>query len=366
MEKTKRSLNICYLSDAPTIHTQRWVQEFARRGHRVSVISFRPYEIEGVNVINIDQWKFAVGLEYVFLAPRVRQIIKELHVDILHAHYCTSYGFVGAASGIHPFVVTAWGSDVLISPEKSILYRMLVRWVFDRADLVTSMAEHMTIHLLQRKYVKPDKLITLPFGVDTNQFHPGHMENVHNGSPYLVLSTRRLDSVCDISTFIQAIPLVLKVVPQARFVVASEGPLRQELEVLATRLNIGNQISFAGWIPQEELPRLLAKSDIMVSTAYSDGNNVSLNEAMACGAFPIATDIPANREWLESGKNGLLFPPGDWNALAENIINALHKPELRREAAKSNWEIVKSRASWSASMTRMEQQYHRLFNLSKV
>jgi glycosyltransferase involved in cell wall biosynthesis len=83
---------------------------------------------------------------------------------------------------------------------------------------------------------------------------------------------------------------------------------------------------------------------------------------MACGAFPIVTDIPANREWVNSGENGILFNSRDWNSLADAIVRALHDPGLRNRAAKMNWEIVQQRASWQNNMTMMEQQYIRLCN----
>lgn len=360
MENNGKKIHICYLSDAPTIHTQRWAQAFARRGHKVSVISFRPYEIEGVDVIQVGGVRSLTAVNYLIQAPRIRQIINELHVDILHAHYCTSYGFIGAFSNKHPLVVTAWGSDILVSPEESILYRLLIRWVFNRADLVTSMADHMTKHILRRKYVDSEKIITIPFGIDINEFNPSYRQNINDRSGLLVLSTRRLDRICDIPTFIKAVPIVLKKVPEAKFIVASDGPLRQELEAMVTEFNLSKSLTFTGWIPQKDLPRLLADSDIVVSTAISDGNNVSLNEAMACGAFPIATDIPANREWLNHKENGLLFSPGDSTSLAKNIICALQNPELRNKAAQINWEIVQKRASWQSIVKIMEQHYFRL------
>jgi len=287
-------------------------------------------------------------------------MINDLNVDILHAHYCTSYGFIGAFSNKHPLVVTAWGSDILVSPAESILYRYLVRWVFNRADMVTSMADHMTRHMLLRKYVDPKKVITIPFGVDTNEFNPSYKPKVRDRSGFLVLSTRRLDRICDVSTLIKAAPIVLKKVPETKFIVASDGPLREELEAMVAQGNLSESLTFAGWIPQNDLPQLLTSSDIVVSTAISDGNNVSLNEAMACGAFPIATDIPANREWLVDGENGLLFPPGNAEALAEKIVSALQNHKLRISAAHLNWEIIQKRASWLFYVEKMEQHYYHL------
>ena len=189
--RVSNSWHLCYLADAADIHTQRWAWHFAERGHRVTVISLNPFDLEGVNVVYIKPATRWPRLNYIVSALTVRRLIRQLQPDILHAHYATGHGLLGAIAGLHPFVVTAWGTDILISPEESFVYRRLVHWVLERADLVTSMARHMTTHLVERRYVAPDKVITLPFGVDTRQFHPGHRRRPHDGSPFLVVSTRR-------------------------------------------------------------------------------------------------------------------------------------------------------------------------------
>ena len=108
------------------------------------------------------------------------------------------------------------------------------------------------------------------------------------------------------------------------------------------------------------LTELLGAADIFVSTSVSDGNNISLNEAMACGAFPVVSDIAANREWIKDGQNGLIFPVGDFSGLAERIVLAASKPEWRRTAAEMNGEIVEVRGSWQKNMMIMEKSYESL------
>lgn len=291
---------------------------------------------------------------------RVRQIVREINPDILHAHYVTSYGLAGACAKWRPFIATAWGSDVLIEPERSWMYRQIVRFALRRADLITSMAPHMTELLIRRGYANPEKIITLPFGVDTDLFNPAQRTRSHGNKSCLVVSTRRLDTGLDVDTFIRAIPMVIRSHPYTHFVITSDGPLRESFKKLAEDLKIANRVDFLGEISHQEMPILLGKADIFVSTSPSDGNNVSLNEAMACGAFPIATDISANRAWINPGKNGLLFPCKDADNLAAAIVEALQKPEWRQSVMAENWSIVRTKASWSNSMVEMERHYRRL------
>jgi glycosyltransferase involved in cell wall biosynthesis len=353
-------LKICYLANAESIHTKRWARHFSALGHQVTVISFHSGEIEGAEVIELPRIISDRRLNVLLNIFKVRRLVDDIRPDILHAHYVTSYGLVGALTGKHPYVATAWGTDVLIEPEKSWVYRQIVRFALRRADLITSMAPHMTAHLVTRRYAPADKIITLPFGVDTDIFNPNRRTRQHENQPAIVVSTRRPDYGMDVDTFVKAIPLVLKAFDNIRFIITGEGPLRQSMEQLAGELGVLDHIEFRGEISHREMPGLLGMADVFVSTSPSDGNNVSLNEAMACGAFPIATDIPANRTWIEPGKNGLLYLCREVDQLADRIIEALRRPDWRQAVMTGNWEIIRTRACWSHSMAEMESQYHRL------
>jgi len=353
-------MKICYLANAASIHTQRWAKHFSNRGFEVTVVSFQPGEIEGIKVIQLPFNPSWSRMNVLLNLGRVRPLVHKIAPDILHAHYVTSYGLAGALAGRHPLVITAWGSDVLVMSEESWIYRQMVRFTLRRADLVTSMADHMTELLLHRRYALPDRIVTLPFGVDTSVFNLDRRTNKHGDRTPLVVSTRRLDHGLDVHLFIQAIPQVLKRCSDVHFVATGDGPLRPQIEKLARDFGISDRIDFRGEVSHHELPRLLERADVFVSTSRSDGNNVSLNEAMACGAFPIATDIPANRAWIKHGHNGLLFPRQDGNLLAERIIEALQKPGWREAVIAQNWGIICKKASWSKNMFEMEHHYFRL------
>ena len=352
-------MKVCYLSAAWSVHTHRWARHFARRGYEVTVVSFHPGSLdwEGIQVFELPTPFSRSQANILLNLSKARRLVQEIDPDILHAHVVTSYGLAGALAGRHPFVVTAWGSDVLVQAEESWVYRQIVRFVLKRADLITSMADHMTRHLIERGYAAASKIVTLPFGVDIDVFNLRKRTRRHGDGLPLVVSTRRLDHGLDVHLFIQAIPQVLECYPDAHFVVAGDGPLRPQLERLATDLGIAKRVEFRGQIPHEEMSGLLGQADVFVSTSRSDGNNVSLNEAMACGAFPVATDIPANRAWIEPGQNGLLLPCLDADGLAQKIIEALRQPDWRQATMAQNWEIIRTQASWTHKMAKMENLY---------
>lgn len=355
-------MKICYLANAASIHTQRWAEYFASVGYQVVVVSLVPGNIKNVQVIHVPLFSRQRHLNILLSVPKIKRIIHDIKPDILHAHYITSYGFAAAITKFRPLVLSAWGSDVLVMPEKSVIYRHMVRYIMRRADLVTSIAEHMTNLILERNYVTAEKIRTFPFGVDTDVFNPTINRRKDPSSPPVIVSNRRLDTGLDVDVLIQAIPAVLAAHPAARFIIAGDGPLRVDLERLSERLNLSESVTFIGAVGHSDMPGFLSGSDIFISTSRTDGNNISLNEAMACGAFPIATNIDANRQWIDDGKNGLLFDVKDHKALSQKIIEAIESPEWRKSIIQDNFDIIQSRASWQNEMRKMQKLYEYTIN----
>src|ERR1700679_2792829 len=98
-------MNICYLANAASIHTQRWALHFSKRGHNVTVLSLTSANIPGVTVRWIGPDANARGpIAYLLCLPRLRRALRELKPDILHAHYAGGYGLTAALTGFHPVV----------------------------------------------------------------------------------------------------------------------------------------------------------------------------------------------------------------------------------------------------------------------
>ena len=119
----------------------------------------------------------------------------------------------------------------------------------------------------------------------------------------VVISTRRFGAIHDVETFIKAIPLVLKRISDAKFVIIGEGEQKDYLIGLAKSLNIFDATRFIGWIPHDELPKYLSSSDVYVSTSLSDeGISISTQEAMACKLAAVITDVADNKRWIKAKK----------------------------------------------------------------
>ena len=130
-------MRLCFISNPNSIHTQRWVHYFAGRGHEVHLIGDKPPAAApppGIHFYDLTSQTNARKLRYLLWSQQVRRLMQTIQPDVLHAHQVASAGWLGAAAGWHPFLVTSWGSDLLVGPRRSWVQRQLARWVLRQAD----------------------------------------------------------------------------------------------------------------------------------------------------------------------------------------------------------------------------------------
>lgn len=354
-------LRIAVLADSESIHTRRWCQHFSKVGFEVYLLSFKRAEMEGVQCHFIDAGNIKVaGGNWRFLmkGSAIRSVLNTIKPDVLHALYATSYGLAGALTGFHPYVVTPLGTDVLISPKQSFIYRFVLRYVFRKADLVTSMAPHMTEAMLQLGLLK-EKLSDVVLGINTEVFNRNEQQLPKD--VFVISSIRNLEPVYNIPHFLRAIALVKSSITNLKVNVVGQGSLKDELMSLCRELQIEDVVQFHGKIPQSEIVKLLNRSHIAVTVSLSDGNALSLLESMACGVYPIASDIPANRQWLKEGLNGSLVKINDVEGLAEKIQYVhQHYYDLIGKVTEVSDKIIAEKGTWQVNMAKMASIYKNL------
>ena len=279
--------------------------------------------------------------------------------QIIHAHWAIPTGLIGAVIGMllrRPLFVTLHGSDLRMATHSSFL-RAVFLWVCKKARHLTCVSEEMR-RGLENMGVGSNRIVVSPMGVDDVFFDIGKKRGGRKGNQsFTVLSNRNLQSIYNVSHLIRAIPSVLRAVPNARFLIAGDGLERERLRQEVDRLGIAASVTFLGKIPHEDMPSLLEKTDVYVSTSLSDGASVSLLEAMASGAFPVVTDIAANKEWIADGTNGFLVPIDDETSLAHKIIQSLRNEGLMEQARQRNWEVVREKAYLKHHMEHLRAIY---------
>jgi glycosyltransferase involved in cell wall biosynthesis len=366
-------LRLCYLADAPYIHTRRWVRHFVDRGWEVHVVSFRPAEIEGARVHYVSGCEWLGKLRYLLRIPRVRRLVRGLRPDLLHALHLTSYGFLSVFCDVRPTLVSVWGTDVLEAPRLTPLHYLITRYALRRADHIT--ATGLRLAEATARYAPAGKPVTVvPYGVDLRDFRPrasafarGESAFGGRGGPALggrqerpevvIGAVARLSKEKGLHYLVEAFAVVAGRHPQARLVLAGQGPERHRLERLAARLGLGERVRFLGEVPHEQVPGVLQQLDIFAMPSTYEGFGVAALEAEAMELPVVASRVHGIPDVVVDGETGLLVPPRDRQALAAALDRLASDGDLRRRLGQAGRAFVAEHYSWEENTAQMEALY---------
>jgi glycosyltransferase involved in cell wall biosynthesis len=375
-------LRLCYVATPYSIHTQRWIRYFADHGHQVSLIGVSPERRTiplgmppNVRFFDLMEQMDVRKLRFLAWTLAARRIVRTVRPDVLHAHHVAGAGWVGAGAGYHPFVVTAWGSDLLVGPQQSLVQRQLARWVLRRADYVTCVSDDLAqaAHALG---ANPQRLKVMPWGVNTDTYCPtseSERESIRTrlglASGPTVLSLRRMGRIYNSLDIARAIPRVLEQVPTTQFVIRTwrcDPELFSQFQAIVQEQNVGNAVHYVSDLPDEgAIAELYQVADVVVSVPSSDGMPSSVFEALSCGAVPVLSDTASLHEWIEHEKEGVYVPIGDVAAIAEAIVRLLRDHRLRSNLQANGFRLIRERVDSKVWMRHNEELYEQLLKASQ-
>lgn len=236
-------MKLLLLSDPNSVHTIKWAKSLAQKNIDIIIFGLGNYTVDNYN--NIENIQVEVlnqfitreegsfsKLTYLKALPKVRSIIKEFKPDIVHAHYATSYGLLGALSGFSPFILSVWGGDVFSFPHKSFFHKNLLKYNLKRADKILSTSYVMATET--KSYTHKDIEVT-PFGVDMEQFKPMEVKSLFDKDDIVIGTVKTLEEKYGIEYLIRAFKIVSskhKNLP-LKLLIVGGGSLDSELKNLA-------------------------------------------------------------------------------------------------------------------------------------
>lgn len=349
-------MKICYIANAASMHTEKWVKHFVDLGHEVHVISHKEAQIDGAYVHHIN---YSLK-NFLTKKNEVHKMIKSINPDILHAHQANTCGLYAVTMKGYKSVVSAWGSDILLAPEQSFLMKKIVKYVIKKAEFITSDA-----HFMSKKIVElggdENKIYTFPMGIEDNLLNFKREIEI-NSKAINIISNRRLEKIYNIDIIIEGFARALKYNNNLFLTIAADGVEGDNLKKIVKDLKVENNIKFTGRYNSKDIGKMLFKNDVFISIPYSDSTSVSLLESLCCGVFPIVSDLPANREWVKHGENGLILKETSAKAVEEAILWCLSNKEIMREASSKNVQLIKEKALWKNNVKIVENIYKKIEN----
>jgi len=366
-------MKILMLADPYEPHTIKWVDAITGRGLQVILFSFvsgNPQLYRHRQQVTFYDCGLSQALvtrsdahwsklRYLRALPRLKKLIRKHQPHIMHAHYASGYGFIGALTGFQPFVISAWGSDVLYFPGISRMHKGLIRFVLGRAQKVCSTSNYMIPAIEALGGISPE---VIPFGVDTDQFYrekqPVSREEVVLGS------IKNLKPEYSIHTILQVYQRVRQMLPQhnIKLKLVGGGSERGRLEQMALSLGIADEVDFMGHQPYQGIARYHNMLDIYINLSALESFGVSVLEASSCERPVVASDTGGLREVVRHGNTGYLTEPGNVEQAAQAVRRLIVDPELRHQMGVNGRRWVKEKYSLSKSVDKMLSLYDQLVN----
>jgi glycosyltransferase involved in cell wall biosynthesis len=358
-------MRIFILSDAGSIHTKRWVTSLAQNEITIFLFSIHPeltgyYEkIQNVYVYscnvgsnentNFSKWR------YVKVLNRLKRTIRKFQPDILHAHYASSYGLLGALTGFHPYIISVWGSDVYDFPQMSMFHSFILKYNLSKADRILSTSYMMAKET--QKYTTQLISIT-PFGVDINLFKKEEIK-YNNDCEFIVGNVKTLSPKYGIDVLINAFKIVLDSNPdrKIRLDIIGDGRDKEKLKQLTIDLGISDKIFFRGEIDNHLLPQWYNQFSVSVSVSDSESFGVVAVEAMACECPVVVSDADGFTEVVKDGKTGFIVPKRDIQTTAKAIQKFIDDPTLRGKMGANGRKRVLELYNWNENVKTMIDIY---------
>jgi len=260
-----------------------------------------------------------------FRAIRTYQtILEEEKPDIIHIQQISTYSFLLLRAlkrtKLHILVVlTTWGSDILVLPKRGWIFKKMVQYVLNHCDAYTTDA-HFVAEKMQELARKPLHTCIANFGIN--------IVDIPQKKEKIIYSNRLHEPLYRIDKIISAFHFFVSQHPDWKLVIGATGSETESLKEMVRHLHLDEWITFIGWVDPVRNSTMYAKSTIWISLPKSDATSISLLEAMSFGCLPIVIDLPANREWIKDGENGIIVQDIESNffedALALSIENVAH------------------------------------------
>lgn len=326
-------------SDGKSPHTLKWIKELTKY-YDLYLVSMNGYSDEvleyidsnKIYVLNTSANEKGGNYKLILKYFSFQKVVKEIKPKFVNAHYLSSYGLLAALikrKNNFILIQSTWGTDILVTPKKNILFHYMSKYSLLKADIVTSDSYYMSDII--NNIFKVSKILTFPFGLERALLNSSIVKN-----NLLIFSNRGLSEVYNINQIIIWFSQLTNKALQ--LVIANDGNKRKELITLSKELNVNDRVQFVGFLNAKEQATYYKDAKYYISIPSSDSTAVSLLEAMNNGCYPIVSNLPANREWIIDEFNGSFFH--------ENMS----LPKFEQNIIQVNQQIIHKKAIFATSI----------------
>ncbi len=355
---------VLYFTRDYSPHDHRFLAALANTDHQIYYLPLEgqtnrsedrplPYGIESLTLPG--RRKTARLADYPRLRSDLKRVIREIKPDLVHAGPIQSCAFLTALAGYRPLVSMSWGYDLLKDACSSRLQGWITRFTLSRTAVMVGDCLAVRDSAIQFG-MAADRIVIFPWGVDLRTFRPAGPGRAEDGE-FILLSTRNWEPLYGVDILAKAFVKASHKRKGLRLILLGSGSQASVLRSIFLEGGVSENVDFRGPVPQADLPRYYQMADLYVSASHVDGSSVSLMEALASGKPSIVTDLPGNREWVQPGVQGWLFPDGDVESLAEAIVMAFDRRGELKGMGRAARDLAEQKANWEINFPKLLQAY---------
>jgi glycosyltransferase involved in cell wall biosynthesis len=282
------------------------------------------------------------------------RFIQDHDIDVVQTHLLGDLDFLaltlrygtnlrGVLWTIHNVDFLPISSEPWVSKLKRLVDRLLYRLLANKVDGFIAVSDEVCKAVMEQIGPIHDRVVTISNGVDVKRFErPGNKPLLCaqlgiDPNSRLITTVGRLTVQKGHSHLIEAAKTIVPCCPDAHFLLIGKGELQEELQCQIQEAEVAGSFHFLG--SRDDVPDLLAATDLFVLPSLWEGLSIALLEAMAAGKPIVATAVSGTTQSMIHGETGLVIPPRDSKALADAILWMLSEPERARamgQAAKQH------------------------------
>jgi glycosyltransferase involved in cell wall biosynthesis len=355
-------MRACVISEAKSIHTQRWMGSLAQEGCDIHLISSSKAEITGITLYHYPIYS-PNPWQQVRNVRSIRGLIRTLKPDVVHLFGLFSVSSLGAMWAIRDLenlVISVWGSDVKpAGAGETYRERLIKRYLLNQGDHLVSVSEYLA-HEVERYLKRSREIEVIPWGVDTDMFRP--IQRRANSGVVTVGFAKRLHPLSGPDILLKAFRYARdRCKRELSLKIAGSGPMEDRLKQEAARLGLAESIEWKGWVGTPEGLRDFYHSvDMFVMPSRRESFGVSAVEASATGLPVISSRFGGIPEIVVHGETGLLVDPDDIHGFGEAIVTLGENGDLRRKMGAKARARAEERFDWMKSVRDMLTIYRKV------
>lgn len=366
-------MKVLILANPVSSHTIKWVNSLSDSGIEIFLFGLNGYDKSMFNKdVKIEIFDISSKLKsnkdgsfskiiYLTALKRIKDFVKKVRPDILHAHYVSSYGLLGALAGYHPFVISVWGTDIFYIPEKNIVNRKLIEFSLDKSDLVLS-----TSHIMaeQTKKFTHKEIEVIPFGIDTEKFKPVKTGSLFSNEDIVIGTVKTLEKKYGIENLIRSFKMVKDKLrsDKLKLLIVGGGTDADYFKNIVRGLNLEQSTIFTGYINPDKVHEYHNMLDIFVALSESESFGVSVLEASACEKPVVVSKAAGFTEIIKDNQAGFIVEKNDIRQAAGILLKLIEDRELRDRMGKAGRDNVLKFYNWNDNVVQMINVYKRLIN----